>query len=228
METSRDYIVRTWGRATVAQQAAALHLSASYVRRLRSELLRAGAVSAQRRKANPLWPADTLRRVRAGLRAGRSITDIARDFRRDADGLLAHCNANGLHVSAERVGHVWQALDIAHMFDVQEKRVRQWRAALGAKTRAQGHWRITRAQLLAFVAKREYWPAYTPDAIRDPDIRAAARFERLRAGGDWEPIMAWAYRHGWAPSTARRWCANGTIPNALRTTAGWFVWKETV
>lgn len=216
----RAYIARTWGRLSVAQQAAARGISPGQVRKLRMGLQRAGRVSPTTRRHSPHWPPRAAEQIRRWRAAGASAADIAAALGRSLEALHSYCRTRGIDMTTRAA---WGAREIARLFDVDKDVIPAWRGVLQPGLPPHRRWSVNRAQLIAFVGERAYWPQYNPERIGDPEIAAAARYARRMADGAWVYSAAWAAQHGCAATTARRWCQQGRL-EAVKAGRAWYVW----
>jgi hypothetical protein len=68
----------------------------------------------------------------------------------------------------------------------------------------------------ALLERREAWPAFDPERITDPDLRAAAEETRREAGGHWDAAYTILRREGYA-GTAGRYVRECPAPLRLTT-----------
>lgn len=219
-DAHRAYIARTWGRLSVAEQAAARGITHGQVLKLRMGLQRAGRVSPTTRRCSPRWPPRATEQIRRMRAAGASAANIAATFGRSVEALHTYCRAHKIDMTTRAA---WGARELARLFDVDKDVIPTWRDVLQPGLPPHRRWSVSRAQLIAFVAERAYWPQYNPERIGDPEIAAAARYARRMAGGAWLHSAAWAVQHGYAATTARRWCQQGRL-EAIKCGRAWYVW----
>ncbi len=220
-DAHRAYIIRTWGRLSVAQQAKARGVSESWICRLRSELLRAGRVSHETRHGSPRWPRRAAEQIRRMRQDGASAIEIAATFGRSVEALHVFCRTRQIDMTTRAA---WDARSAARLLDVGKDVMASWRDILAPGTPPKRPWSVSRRQLIAFVADRRYWPHYSPERINDPEIAAAARYARRMAGGEWLHSTAWAQQHHLADTTVRRWCQRGRL-DAIKAGRAWYVWS---
>lgn len=217
MGANRDYILRTWGKQSLAQQAAALGISVPTVKKHRRSLICAG-VAQPTRRSRP-YPPDTSRRIRLMLAQGATVAQVARALRRSPKAIETFCTDHGISIYAART-NCWTAYSAARVFGVHPKTARAWFDAMGIAPRAYA----TRAQVGAFLENRAWWPTYDPERIIDPELAASARFARRMARGQWVPVLRYSAAHYYSPATVREWCRNGKV-TSLRCQGLWYVWE---
>lgn len=229
----------TYATHTVAEQMQLLGISRSYTLKLRSRLIRAGAVDPADRVGRAAWTATKIADIQMALENGESLRTIARRCKTTPNAIIQALDARGLSVTAIRQDALWQVRtlnQVAALFGVTHGRVTLWRQKKWLKARPNGSWAarkktafayllVSDEALLAFLQVREAWPFYDPDAITDPDWREAAQDARANAGGRWVTARDYAESRGYAPSYGAEQIRRGDVALPTQKIGNqWYIW----
>lgn len=174
------------------------------------------------------WSDKTWHAFVTHIRAGASGRQAAQAVRRTYKAACLQALARGTTINELRVGYVWTFNQLTGLFGVSWKAINLWRVKgwLVPSPHNEYTHSVTRATILAFLAVREAWPFYDTEKITDPDIAAAARFERIRSGGRWVRASDWARAHHYRHTYAAELVREGVLP-ATKIGYAWHVWEAT-
>lgn len=193
-EEERDFLIRTHGYMTAVEQAAQLQCDYDAVCYQRQRLIRAGRIARETRAYRRPYTPDEDAEIGELARQGLSIRRIARKLDRTFSSMVTHITMDlgGIQNlrSCDETARVRTTTEVGELFGLTKNTVQKWirlgwlkasstRKAKGRRPVAL----ITDEALLAFMDKRDCWPAWHPAAITDPDWQAHGR--DLRRAGDW-------------------------------------------
>lgn len=227
----RDYIRKTWRKKTLTQQAQALGLSVHHVARLRSQLIKAGICkpcdgAGKFRR----WSEQEITAIIARVRNGYDLGVIAQHFGVAHDAISAALRTRGHTFEGLRDGYVWTAHELAQIFGVHGDTMRAWiRSGWLTPTvmpKRRQRWHFTRATVHAMLSNRATWPAWSPAQISNLELRAYARFERIRANGRWVKVRDLAQRRGYSPHSVTSLVRHNTLGvETVQVSGTWFAWE---
>lgn len=162
------------------------------------------------------------------VRAGRSVTEIGAHFGATRHAIRIALNMRGYTVHGLRAGYVWTETQLAAMFGVHEAAVISWRRAgylTASSIGASSYKLFARAEIEAFLRCRTGWPLWTPEQIDHQELRAYARFERIKAGGRWVTAQEVAARKNYSIKHGCWLARKGRLGTVTRAGGAWYVWE---
>jgi lambda repressor-like predicted transcriptional regulator len=192
-EDIRKALIKMNGRP-LRQQAEQLGLAPTTIRNYRSALIKVGLLPPMRRSAVP----EDVERIRRLIQRGMSLAGVAERVGISTDTCWRIMRRHKIARTAE----VWSGREIMALFGVHRRTLVHWRnegwlallQTRGDQFTSGAPQRATRDDLVRFLHVREAWPAYVPNLITDPALRALALQVRRVAGGEWVGLKELAAR----------------------------------
>lgn len=186
------------------------------------------AAEAARWKDGKAWTAIDVDRLIQLVDAGHGYDTLARRLRRTRTAVLIKCKRLGVRVTTTPA--TLAARDVAALLgNACSKSVTRWIALGWLPARNAGGpgckalWRIQWDDLLAFMERRDYWPTWEQDRIRDAALREWAQELRAAAGGRWISIGEVAERYCVDCRAVNTWIRKGWLPAARY--GNWWIWS---
>lgn len=216
-----DCIVKTYATHTAQQQAAMLERPLSSVLGKRQMLLNAGVLDQTQRCYNARYTPDQIEHARLLASEGVATRTIARKLGRTELGLLSTMLYHGIGVRtvrADPLSTVYSAESFAKMMGIHFITIRRWYhkgiIPHTQKQRRKGDTiLINETTVESFLAMREHWPRWYPDAITDLAWRTRAETLRAEAGGYWMPTHEAAHHWHYECHTMVRRLRQARIPS---------------
>lgn len=238
-DTERAFLISTHTTLSAVEQAKALGRDYDCLCFQRQRLIKAGLIEPSARKYGPPYTDADRSRIVELVQAGYSVSRIGRALNRPYGSIVHEIAEMGgiKHLRSNPTARVWVPSELGTLFGLTKHTIDKWvRLGWIASTRntapRRGRVRtdrlITDEALLVFLAKRDYWPAWHPADITDPDWQEHAR--DLRRDGDWVASGMVARRYEIKPQRVWAWLREGRDEGirALRYGMEWLVWSDDV
>lgn len=227
-----DIIAATYATHTSKEQAALIGRSIQRVYQIRSEAVCAGLVKPCDRATYAEWSDADFDRFTGLYRKLLDPERAAKMIGRTYDSARHETYKRGETLETLLAGHAWTRVELAALLSVDKSTIVRWERDGYIKTFRRGRYRhgqlwVRRSELLRFFGVREVWPAYNPDCIKNAELAAAARFERLQARGRWVRVPEYARIVHFSASTVLEWIRLGRFDKPLtRVNNAYWIWVE--
>lgn len=174
------------------------------------------------------WTAEHLVTLRELIDEGYSYDEIAARLGRTRDAVEIKCKrALGIRLLTTQARLTAQQVADLLGIGYNSKTVILWiqRGWLQARHGSRAAWRIAWNDLIAFVARRDYWMAYDAHRIRDTALRVYVLRLQAEAGGRWMTTAEVATQLCVSRGVVEMWIRCGALPAVRSPSHKFWIWS---